>query len=82
MDPISRYRRWDERTEPANVPSKTERVTQVAQDSEAVGLAVRVPLPGGLTPKHQEEMKEEEGRHQQEAHNTCVCDEGKGKGMC
>lgn len=57
-------------------------MTQVAQESKAVGSAGRVPLPGGLSPKQQEEMEEEEGRHQQEAHHARVSDEGEGKGMC
>ncbi|TNN81886.1 hypothetical protein EYF80_007794 [Liparis tanakae] len=52
---------------------------KVAPEPEAVGSAGRVPLPGGLSPKHQDEMEEEEGGHQQEAHNACVGDEGKCK---
>lgn len=55
---------------------------QVAHDPKTVGLARGVPLPGSLSPKHQEEMKEKEGGHQQEAHDTRVCNEGKGEGTC
>lgn len=57
-------------------------MTQVAQESKAVGPAGRIPLPGGLSPKHQEEMEEEEGGHQQEAHHACVSNEGEGEGTC
>lgn len=52
---------------------------QVAQNPEAIGSAVRVPLPGGLSPDHQEEVEEEEGGHQQEAQYARVCDEGEGE---
>lgn len=57
-------------------------MTQVAQETEAVGSAGRVPLPCGLSPKHQGQVEEEEGGHQQEAYNACVGDEGEGKGPC
>lgn len=53
---------------------------QVAKESQAVGSAGGIPLPGGLTTKQQVEMEEEEGRHQQETHHACVCDECEGKG--
>jgi len=56
-------------------------VTQVAPEPEAVGSAGRVPLPGGLSPKHQDEMEEEEGGHQQEAHNARIGDEGECKSV-
>lgn len=52
---------------------------QVPQNPEAVGSAVRVPLPGGLSPYHQEEVEEEKGGHQKEAQYACVCDEGEGE---
>lgn len=55
---------------------------QVAKESQAVGSAGGIPLPGGLTTKQQVEMEEEEGRHQQETHHACVCDECEGKGTC
>lgn len=77
---VSGNRRWDERREPAHVPADTKCVTQITQKPQAVGSAGREPLPGGLTPKQQKEMEEEEGGHQQETHHTRIGDEGEGKG--
>lgn len=53
---------------------------QVTHYAKTVGPARRVPLPGSLSSKHQEEMEEEESGHEQEAHYTRVCDEGEGEG--
>lgn len=57
-------------------------MTHVVQDSEIVGSTGGVPLPGSLSPNHQGNVEEEEGRHQQEAHDTRVRDEGKGERTC
>lgn len=80
VDAVTRWRRRDEWAEPADVPAGTQGVAQVAQQAQGVGPAAGVPLPGGLALQHQEDMEEEEGGDQQEAHHTGVCDEGKGKG--
>lgn len=51
-------------------------MTQIVQDSKTVGSTGGEPLPGSLSSNHQADMEEEEGRHQKEAHDTRVRNEG------
>lgn len=55
-------------------------MAQVAAETQVVGAARGVPLPGGLTSKQQEEVEEEEGGDEQEAHDARVGDEGESEG--
>lgn len=79
---ISRQRRGDEGTDPAEIPPGAQALPDVVDQSEAVGPATRVPLARGLATRHQRHVEEQEAGHEQEAHHTGVSDEGESKGSC
>lgn len=78
--PVSNKRWWDKRGEPADVPAEAQHVPQVVNKTQVIGSARRVPFPGGLPSKQQEQVEEKEGGDEQETYNAGVSDKGKGEG--